>query len=78
MKIYHWECFSTFYADKIVVAHDIDTARMKVMTHLRRQIKNLNDGSPRSPKNIIIMEERAAEALLQKPVIYSLDAVINV
>ncbi len=78
MKIYHWECFSEFYPDKIVLAHDIDTARLKVMTHLREQIQCLNDGSPRSPKNITIMAERAVEALEQEPEIYSLDSVVNV
>lgn len=78
MKIYHWECFSDFYVDKIVVAHDIETARLKVMTHLRKQFKHLNDGTPRTPKNIDIMVERAVEALGQEPVMYSLDEVVNV
>jgi len=78
MKIYHWECFSDFFTDKIVLAHDIDTARLKVLTDLRKQIQYLNDGSPRSPKNVTIMVERAVEALEQEPVIYSLDKVVNV
>lgn len=78
MKIYHWECFSDFFTDKIVVASDIDTARLKVLTHLHEQIHTLNDGSPRSPQNVTIMVQRAVDALAAEPEVYSLDKVINV